>query len=1452
MRLCLVVLLTVAGSAGVLLAQAGSSRAAELIKNRQYADAIRVLQDELENKGDAEAARLSLMLGECHYMVREYEKARTAFARAVRHLPEGREKIIAEYRLACTAYRLRDFAGAQQRIDAFIAAYPKDERVGKLLGYKMLILAEKGPSVQKDLEALHKQIYSNIGLYDAITGMEADEILCNFYKKQGQHDKAEELYTRIVLNFRNVINEHRREKRPLPQAVEKAHDNAALQLGIIALERKNPTDAAKWLANVSYDQDMKVRARLLLAKLAFDRRDYRAAVESLTAGDFIDTVPAGPIKSDMHLILGMAEKNRPDGNAARVEEYLRKVGPDSKGFQQAQAALGDIYRQKGLTDKAVECYKNVLESPDYASNALFYLAQIYFRRANEERNIIKSREMYKEVAKLLSRLHERYPLSPLKAQSKEMVEALATKSIDVSFAQDAGEMVKGWQKTAAEKAGSFEAAQALLSLMQHHFKSLKEEKTSRFIKAPDYVACAAACDQLLDERKYQGSGFAEADWKNFKGEIYYHRGLCELASIGQAKLSGEGQPTYLAKALAAQAAEFLGKARALVNPKQLDVVKGIELALLESLFKSDKPQDREAAEKRFGELEADYGSDQRFQKLAMELADWCMQQNRLPDAARHYAGVADRGKELGDEDLMRLYYTAGTLYSKAAYESQQKPGNMGYAIYIYPKEVISLGDDLLKRYPPLRKTVELSWPQRGQNVPAKEALVALSKAANVPFVWTSDKGANSVATYLDSRKLSLPESGKGTVAELLGLVLDLQRHRLDFDIGLTDGQPTLKPAALADDPDAEQAKVIEIYDMSQAATRYKPLGRLYGPWSGAARGREVMLLHVLQKVEEVSKTHILWAEGVEQQVKLAFSYRQSPAGIPADMATCAQVLTAALDAADLRYRVVQREAAADLYEAAKDCFNKIRRIGPTSKFGERSLFSVALNFYNLREYQKMKQILREYLKSFDNPANEFYHEANFWVGWAFENERKYRDAAGYYARSAEEFVIVEKPANGKPPTRAELRARLSYDSLAALAEPVAGVFNDLSLQGLADFIRYNTHISVKLDPSVVEIRTPTTRPAFKGVPAFDVLCDALEPLGLTFRVDNLSPQTAEKAYFRLAWVYRKDNLLQQAKENCQLLLDRYPQTGRKRDAQRLLLDIHRGLRNFAQVLSLLQELRSSAADDAEKRQLEMEIAWIHFDMADYAGAVKAFNDGLAAARAEDQFMLRDGLARALWRLDKNSEALAEYETLAKAQVSPLRLLTYKLLGFYLKVAVGKAQLQEFPQEADRDLLKYEKLSDEQRSALPAAELAKATWIYYVKALLDLHVARTSESAEVRQQRTADALERLAAVINSPDETIAADAGYLVGMIHLRQGNLPKAKEAFEYLLFATRSSESAVRATYWLGVCFERLNQPAKAVERYQQVVSRYPLSPLAAEVKKNPLYEQWLRTRATAPATQR
>jgi len=1406
-------------------AQPAGLSGTDLYRRKLYKDAAEAFLREIKGRPEADCGKEFLYLGESFYNLGLYAKARPYFVKAKQHAPEPGDEVVADYRLACVAYRMGDAAGALEMTDAFVRKHSSGRRAGTLLLFKMKLLAKRGKEAQQELEAVYAQLRGNDRTVRSAIGMAADKILTDFYVQHGQEAKAKERYVNIVHGFRNVIAQCAKEKRPVPDGLRQAHDDAAMQLGIIALKTRQFDDAVKWLENVKYDAELKREARLRLAQVAYGRRDFDRAVHYLTQDGFIDTVPPGALRSDMYLVLGLSEKNKANPNLGKVVEYLPKVDRGTEGYCQAQLNLGEIYRERGLVDRAVAAYENAAPSPKFEVEALFYLGTLCVEAAGQAREKTAQDALYRKAAERLSQLTTKYPSSKWAKQAGEAVDTLLGKGYKVVVAMSDEEMVRRWEETARTKPGSVEAARSLINMARLHHKAVLDEKTKRFVKAPNFAACAAVCERLLDGKVYAGKGFPPEQWRDLRVDALYFRAVSHLASVSpdKALAGGAVPPTYIRKPDLEGAIRDFTEAKDLVDPKRLDLVKSVELGLLEALFKSDNKEQQERAQARFAELVNEYGTDVRFQKLAMDLAEWYHSQERYAEAAREYKGIADRGANLPREDVLKALFMAGRLYGKAAYDARHAPGERKYGITICPKEVLQLAD-LLKTHKPFQKKIRVKWPEKAKDITAEEALEIVSAASDIPFVWATERRYDAVAGYLKRHRVRF-QSLQGTVEEFLRQILDLKVHRLALDIGITGGVPTIDPKPRdPDDPEtAGTPQTIEVYDERRRHQRFAPLARDYGSWRQAHNGR-AMMFHVIERIESLSQTKVLWAEGVEKGDVLAAEFEQIPGLDPNQGCSCAEALARLLEPLDLRYTIVPRDRSAELYDAAKNCFNEIRQIDPKSPFGERSLFLLALNFYHQEDYERMKIILKEYLKVFDSPSHEHYHQACFWVGWVFEHERRYRDACRYYSRGAEEGLVVYKPQpDEKRPSRDEIKAQLSYETRFALEEPVSGALKDSPLATkFLDFIRMSSNVAIRLDASAIDTEATIQREPFTKVPVLDLLCDALDPLGLAVRMENINKEVAEKAYYRLASAYKKDGLMEQALAACNVLLARFPDTGRRRDAYKLRLEIYKGLKDYRNVLATLERMKTELKGEIEPHKIDFEMAWIYFDLCRYQEAVEHFKKSLAAAKdPAERTNIRDGYARALFRLGDLPEALSQYRMLAKDETEPLRAFVHQQMLWYLELATTKSVLTALPSEASALIKRYEALTDDQRTQLPKSTLAKVTWIYYVAALVDLD-----------QGKSGPALAKLNAAGNSPDDWLAADAIYRTGMLHMKAKEYKKAREAFEYLLFSTKSAEAEVKATFALGLCLTALGEAESARKRFEVILRRFPDSVYAGRIR--------------------
>ncbi len=1403
----------------------GSSTAADLMKRKQYADAEKVLLEELKALAPEQSGEKFLMLGECYYLEGDYGKARPYYQKALRHAAEQRGKQIAEYRLACVGYRLGDTADAIQKTAAYAKAYPTDQRTGTLLIFQMKALAARGKTGEAELQAINKVLQANGQLYGPVTKLAADKIYTEWLVAQGRQDEASDRYKAIVLNFRNTLSQHEAQKRPVPRGMEEAHDHAAMQLGILAVKKNQHAEAVKWLENVRYVQELVHKSRLVLAQVAYQQQDVRKAESYLLQKGVRDSVSSGEVRSDMNLLLGLCEKAKSAPNLSKMEEYFREVSPGTDGYFQAQATLGDLYRERGLVDPAIRAYEAAGASRKHEAAALFGVGTICVKDGEEQVLKVKKEERFKKAADAFSRLATKYPASPYLRDASASIDLLLGKGYEVTIPTNDEEKAKRWKETARGAPGTADAVRALANLARLYHKSVMDDKGETYVKAPNYPACVEACDALLDPNVYKAAGLEEEFWKDIRVEALYYRGLSRLASFSPARAKGLVQPVYVRNVSMEAAVADLKAAAKLADPKRQDLVKSVEIALLEAMFKSDKPEYREAAEKRFGELVNNFGTDVRFQKFAMDLADWFRQQGRLAEAAKEYRGIAERGGNLQGDDPLKCLFLAGKLYSQAAYEARDKAGPRRFGIEIAPKGMKA--PSVWQTEPALRRKVTIPWPAHARDLSGEDALKLVSRTAKVPLVWGRSGAGEAVASHLSRKRVAFT-SLHGTVREFLEQILDPNLHEMAYDIGMTDGVATIAPPAGAEDggdePGGSRAnRAIEIYDAKRPFERLALLARPYGSWASVHGGKTATMFAVVARVEQVTGLKVLWSEATRKDDLLASEFKQVPGVEAARSLSVGETLSRLVEALSLRLEVVTRDRAAELYDQAKWCFNEIRKTKPKSRFGESSLFQLALNFYRQEDFERMKVVLKEYLKVFDSPSYEYHHEACFWVGWTFENEKQYREACRWYNRAAEERLVVYKPDANEPKfDREKFRQSLSYETAYALEEPVTGEFRQAGLESqFVEFIRLTTNIPVSVDATATGLAKPIDRPRFVNVQAFDVLCGVIEGLGLSIRAANANPAVAEKAMFRLASSYRRDELMAQALRSCQVLLGRYPDSPRVGDVYKLRLEIYKGLKDYRNVLATLAELRARLGGQIEGYKIDFEMGWVYFDLCRYKDAVAAFQRSLAAARdGGEKVKIRDGLARTLFRDGQLREALGHYEVLCKEEPEALRQFVANQMVWYLRLVTGARVVETMPPETRELVEGYEKLSDGQRGRLPPETLTKVTWVYYLKGLLYLKAGKPREAAE-----------HFDAAGNSPDDWLAADSLFRLAELQMGDGELKKAKVTLENLLFLTKSPEAELRATYALGKCLEALGEPARARARFEQVLARFPDSAYAMKL---------------------
>jgi len=299
--------------------------------------------------------------------------------------------------------------------------------------------------------------------------------------------------------------------------------------------------------------------------------------------------------------------------------------------------------------------------------------------------------------------------------------------------------------------------------------------------------------------------------------------------------------------------------------------------------------------------------------------------------------------------------------------------------------------------------------------------------------------------------------------------------------------------------------------------------------------------------------------------------------------------------------------------------------------------------------------------------------------------------------------------SGEAPTRKALREKLSYETVYSLEEVYTGEISGMTIaEELVDFVQLYAGIAMGVEPSLLTTNIVVPDAAYEEAQIFDVLLDALDGVQLGLRAENANPKVAQKAYFRLARSYQKDGRPREALSGCRVLLDRYPETDRRRDVYKLQVEIYKALKDYRNVLATLDLLRKELEAEGHGYKIDFEIAWVYFDLCRYADAIAHYEKALAGAQTQREAQnIRDGYARALYMNDDLKGALREYRTLVASEPLALRAFVDEMMIWYLERALGKKSSGDLPPSVAKLLTAYEQLEDSQRSRVTQTALAKS-------------------------------------------------------------------------------------------------------------------------------------------------
>lgn len=389
-------------------------RAIELFNSEKYYEAIALFKKSLENKIDQKITQGALLWqGEAYYRLGQYEVARNYYRDFIK-VGQGHPAYdAAQYNLAYSYFKIKDYPQAQKSFNAFLNSGPRDQR---LVNDARLRMADSYLMMKQYREAsnLYEQVGSSrtadadYALYSKaiITGVMGDnnqkaaslqKLLADYPKSPFADDARFELgktYLALRKNnealtaFQKVISDY-----PRSSLVR----DALLNAGLIYYNTDRDKQAIETLKKVVDDYPSTPAAREALAvikNIYVDMNEVDKYVE------YAEDVPfASVTKSEQDsLTFIAAESKYMSGDCDKalpgLRSYLQKF-PEGGFSLNAHYYKADCESRSGNTAEALKSYEEILSRPknNYTENSALKASDILYR----QKDYAKALVMYQKL-----------------------------------------------------------------------------------------------------------------------------------------------------------------------------------------------------------------------------------------------------------------------------------------------------------------------------------------------------------------------------------------------------------------------------------------------------------------------------------------------------------------------------------------------------------------------------------------------------------------------------------------------------------------------------------------------------------------------------------------------------------------------------------------------------------------------------------------------------------------------------------------------------------------------------------------------------------------------------------------------------------------------------------------------------------------------------------------------
>jgi len=464
-------------------------------------------------------------------------------------------------------------------------------------------------------------------------------------------------------------------------------------------------------------------------------------------------------------------------------------------------------------------------------------------------------------------------------------------------------------------------------------------------------------------------------------------------------------------------------------------------------------------------------------------------------------------------------------------------------------------------------------------------------------------------------------------------------------------------------------------------------------------------------------------------------------------------------------------------------FDKLVGECPASPLVARALFEAGQTFFDAKDYAKAAERFGAVLERKDSPST-LAAAACYNLGCIAAGEKKWNEAAGWFARVAGKFPAYERAADARVQQAVALIKTGRFKDAEAILRKFLEKHPD---HKAADLARFNLGFALA--------KTGRDREA----------ADQFEQL---LKRSPKSP-LADRALYEAAWAYKRLKRADRARSAYRRLLERFPRSSLADSASLELAELEFEAKNYDAAVALLEPLVGRVKDADLRQRALYRLGWCRFERGEFDRAAEQFERLVKEYPKSSLAPAADYQAgEALFRTKQFERAAAHYERIVR-QYPKFNLYQESMV----RLAECQARLERFAES--------QKTCSDFLAKFPASKLAG-------RARFDLGWALEN------QKRYGEAIAAYRKVVESGQgDEVAARAQFQIGECLFAQGRLPEAAAELLKVEILYSYPKWSARALLEAGRVLEKMGKIAEARARYEELRAKYPKTDEAKVAEK-------------------